>query len=121
MLNLNSLMLSSNDSKSLIEFYNKVLGIEPSMVGEGEAGWQVGATFFGVSAHSEITGKTLEPARVIINFETNDVKGEFDRIKATGATVVKEPYLIGDTSEMWIATFSDLDGNLFQLMSPWQL
>ena len=49
--------------------------------------------------------------------ETKDVKAEFDRIAATGATVVKEPY---DIQGMWIATFADPDGNYFQLMSPWE-
>ena len=41
---------------------------------------------------------------------------EFERIKAAGAEVVKEPYEI---EGMWIATFADPDGNYFQLMSPW--
>jgi len=117
MLNLNSLMLSSSNPKSLIEFYNKVFDMKPKMEESDWAGWQVGATFFGVSSHSDITGATKEPARVILNLETTDVKAEFERIKATGANVVKEPY---DMQGMWIATFSDPDGNLFQLMSPWE-
>jgi predicted enzyme related to lactoylglutathione lyase len=54
---------------------------------------------------------------VILNFETKEVKDEFERIKGAGATVVKEPYEI---EGMWIATFADPDGNYFQLMSPWE-
>ena len=54
---------------------------------------------------------------MILNFETKDVREEFDRIKGAGATVIKEPY---ELQGMWIATLADPDGNYFQLMSPWE-
>jgi predicted enzyme related to lactoylglutathione lyase len=46
------------------------------------------------------------------------VKGDFERFKAAGATIVREPYQPGEAPEMWIATFSDPDDNYFQLVSP---
>ena len=63
------------------------------------------------------TGQAKEPQRVILNFETPQVQEEFERVKAAGAKVVKEPY---ELQGMWIATFADPDGNYFQLMSPWE-
>jgi hypothetical protein len=45
------------------------------------------------------------------------VEGDFERLKAAGATTVQEPYHPQAESEMWIATFSDPDNNYFQLMS----
>ena len=54
---------------------------------------------------------------MLLNIESSDVKGEFDKMKAAGATVVKEPYQMGDDPG-WIATLSDPDDNYFQLMSP---
>lgn len=45
---------------------------------------------------------------------------EFERIKKTGAKVIKEPYNPGEAPDMLIATFADPDGNYFQLMSPWE-
>jgi predicted enzyme related to lactoylglutathione lyase len=45
------------------------------------------------------------------------VENEFERIKDTGATVIKEPYEMGGGM---IATFADPDGNYFQLMTPWE-
>ena len=57
------------------------------------------------------------PIRIILNFETKDVKGEFSRIKALGTTVIAEPY---EMSGAWIATLADPDGNYFQLLSPWK-
>jgi len=56
---------------------------------------------------------------VIWNIESSDVKGDFDKLKAAGATVVREPYQpdAEGAATMWIATFSDPDDNYFQLMS----
>ncbi len=63
-------------------------------------------------------GPTKHPERILFNFETTEVAKEFDRVKATGATVIAEPYQMEGMKDMWIATFADPDGNYFQLMSP---
>lgn len=105
--------------KTLAEFYEKVFGRKPDMADDGEGyGWQVGSSFFGIMKHSEINGKSKEPARILFNFETSEIQEEFKRISGFGAKVIKEPYEMG--GNMWIATFEDPDGNLFQLMTPWE-
>ena len=115
MLNLNSVMVGSTQPSVMGEFYEKVFARPADMVEGSEHGWKVGSTFFVVGEHSEMKGMTKDPGRVMCNFETEQVKEEFERIKATGATVIKEPYeMVG----MWIATFADPDGNYFQLMTP---
>ena len=109
-------MVGTMQPKIMVDFYSKVFGKQPDMQ-EGEwAGWSMGSCFFSVGAHSEVTGKSTAPARIILNLETTEVKKEFDRIKEVGAEVVKEPYEMGDGM---IATFADPDGNYFQLMTPW--
>lgn len=116
MLNLNSIMIGTSQPKVLGEFYKKVFGKSPDMEEGGWYGWQIGSAFFSVGEHSEVKGKSKEPQRIILNLETNEVKEEFERIKGTGAEVVKEPYEMGGA---WIATLADPDGNYFQLMTPW--
>ncbi len=118
MLNLNSLMVGSMKPTELAAFYEKVLGRPADMSEQDWYGWQVGGAFLGIGKHSDVSEKSPEPARIMFNFETADVQGEFDRIKACGAHVVKEPYDAGNS--MMIATFEDPDGNFFQLMSPWE-
>ena len=54
----------------------------------------------------------------MLNLETSDVNGEFDRLKATGARVVAEPYEPGGGG-MQMCTFADPDGNYFQFATPW--
>jgi len=105
--------------KVLGEFYAGVFG-KPADMSEGEwFGWMVGNAFFSVGQHSEATGSAKDPARIMFNLETADVKQEFERIKALGTTVIKEPYEAEGHAGIWIATLADPDGNYFQLMSPW--
>ena len=117
MLNLNSVMIGTRQLKVLSAFYEKVIGKPADMADNenGFFGWQVGSAFMGVLEHSEMGGNTKDPGRVMLNFETTQVKEEFERIKALGGTVIKEPYEMG---QGWIATLADPDGNYFQLITP---
>ncbi|MEN9562587.1 MAG: hypothetical protein RIR73_831 [Chloroflexota bacterium] len=119
MLNLNSVMLGTKQPAEMAAFYEKVFGKPADMVDpeNGFWGWKLGGVFFGILNHSEMGGKTKDPGRVMINYETPQVKEEFERIKAIGATVIKEPYGMGE-GEGSIATLADPDGNFFQLMNP---
>jgi hypothetical protein len=58
---------------------------------QGFWGWQVGSAFLGILKHSEMGGSTKDAGRVMFNFETAQVKEEFERITALGATVVAAP------------------------------
>src|SRR5687768_9305134 len=122
MLNLNSIMIGSENSKALAEFYEKVLEKKPDMSEGDWAGFSAGSCFISIAPHDKVKGKSTNPERIILNFETTEVKKEFERIKALGATVIAEPYQMGESSEdgAWIATFADPDGNFFQLMPPWE-
>ena len=71
-----------------------------------------------VGPHSEVHGKNPEPGRLIWNIETTQVQAEFDRMKAAGAIVIREPYEFEGAPGSAIATFADPDGNYFQLTSP---
>lgn len=120
MLNLNSVMIGTKQLKALASFYEKVLGKPADMSDEqnGFYGWQAGSSYFSLLDHSEMGGKTKDPGRVMLNFETSQVKEEFERIKAAGAGVIREPYQMGGG---WIATLADPDGNYFQLVTPMEM
>lgn len=117
MLNLNSVMIGTNQPLEVVAFYEKVFGKPADMVDQenGFWGWQLGGGFLGILKHSEMGGKTKDAGRVMINYETPDVKAEFERIKSLGGTVIHEPYEMGNG---FIATMADPDGNYFQLMNP---
>ena len=117
MLNLNSVMIGTKQSQAMVAFYEKVLEKPADMVDQenGFWGWQVGSLFLGILEHSEMGGNTKDPGRVMINFETSQVKDEFERIKAAGGAVIKAPYEMGNG---YLATLADPDGNFFQLVTP---
>ncbi len=117
MLNLNSVMIGTKQLKALATFYEKVIGKPADMVDSenGFYGWQVGSAYLSVLEHSEMGGSAKNPGRVMFNFETPQVKEEFERIKALGGVVIRAPYEMGGG---WIATLADPDGNYFQLVTP---
>ena len=118
MLNFNSILLSTEDLKKLSDFYRKVFEKDPDMEEDKYAGFLVGSAFFSIGEHDKVSGKNSNPDRILFNFETKDVKGEFERVKGLGAEVIREPYKMGE-EDFWIATFADPDGNYFQLITPW--
>ena len=116
-MNFNNILIGSDDPKKLVEYYTKLFG-EPAFNDGSYAGWQFGSGFVAIGAHSEVHGKNAQPGRLIWNLETSDVQGEFDRLAAAGAIVVKEPYGFEGYPDAKIATLADPDDNYFQLMTP---
>jgi predicted enzyme related to lactoylglutathione lyase len=116
-MNLNGVLIGSEDPERLVDYYTKLFG-KPGFEESGYTGWQIGSGYITVSRHDQVKGKSTHPGRVILNLESSDVQGDFDRLKAAGATVVQEPYHPGEQTEMSVATFSDPDDNYFQLVSP---
>jgi len=119
-VNFNNILIGSEDPGRLVDYYTKLFG-KPMMEEGGYTGWQIGSGFVAVGPHSEVKGTNAHPGRLIWNIETPDVQGEFERMKAAGAIVVREPYGFDEIPEatgMSIATLADPDDNYFQLMSP---
>jgi len=111
-------LIGSEDPKRLVEYYSRLLG-KPTMEDGGYAGWQIGNGWLTIGPHDQVHGKNTQPGRFLWNIESADVRGDFERFKAAGATVVREPYELGEeTVQGTIATFADPDDNYFQLMSP---
>jgi len=116
-MNFNSLLIGSADPQRLTDYYTKLFG-PPGWNEGGYTGWQLGNGFVTVGPHDQVTGNNPEPGRLIWNLESPDVKADFERFKAAGATVIQEPYRPGAAEGVWIATFADPDNNYFQLLSP---
>lgn len=116
-MNFNGILIGSENPQRLADYYTRLFGT-PGWDDGGYVGWLVGSGGITVGPHSEVHGSNPEPGRLIYNLETPDVQGDFGRFKAAGATVVREPYNFEGAPDAWIATFSDPDGNYFQLVSP---
>ena len=120
MLDFNSILVFSGNPKRLADFYSKVFQKDPGWSEGGYYGFMVGNGYITFGPHDNVRGRNANPERTMFNYETKDVKGEFDRIKKIGAVVVAEPYNPAEVPEMMIATFADPDNNYFQLVTPWE-
>jgi predicted enzyme related to lactoylglutathione lyase len=105
----------SEDLNKLLPFYRDVLGMKvfmetPGFVLLGAASLE--APTLGLGTHSEVRGPNSDPARHMVGFETDDILGDCQRLKAAGVKFIEEP--VNDGS-MWIATLKDPEGNFVQL------
>ena len=120
-MNFSNILIGSENPQALVDYYTRLFG-KPGMEEGGYAGWQIGTGFIAVGPHTEVTGKNPQPGRLLWNIESQDVAADFDRFKAAGAIVVREPYNPAGPGgvDMLIATFADPDDNYFQLQTPWR-
>jgi predicted enzyme related to lactoylglutathione lyase len=117
-MKLSGVLIGTDDPQRLKAYYTKLFGT-PTWEDGGYFGWQFGDGGVAFGAHSEVKGKNQQPGRMMWSVESADVKGDFEKLRAAGATIVREPYHMGEDPG-WIATLSDPDNNYFQLMSPMQ-
>jgi catechol 2,3-dioxygenase-like lactoylglutathione lyase family enzyme len=106
----------SEDVKNLLPFYRDVLGLKvgferPGFVVLGE----LGAPTLALGSHSEVHGRNADPARHMVALATDDVRTDWNRLKAAGVEFVEDPT---DYGNLRIVTLKDPDGNLVQLLEP---
>jgi len=106
----------SEDVKNLVPFYRDVLRLK---VGFESAGFVVlgdpGAPALALGTHSEVRGRNADPARHMVSLATDDVRTDWQRLKAAGVEFVEDPT---DYGNLRIATLKDPEGNLIQLLEP---
>jgi predicted enzyme related to lactoylglutathione lyase len=119
-MDINSILIGSDEPTRLADYYRRLFG-DPAFEDGGYTSWVIGSGSVTVGAHSEVHGKNTHPGRLIWNIESPDVKGDFERLKAAGAIVIREPYDFEQAPGTWIATLADPDDNYFQLVSPMDL
>ena len=120
MLKLSSIFIYSEEPRRLADFYQAVFQKDPSMDDGGYVGFMVGETFLFFGPHDKVHGSSTQPERILLNFETNEVEAEFERITKLGAQVIAKPYHPMEDESVWIATLADPDGNYFQINTPWE-
>lgn len=119
-MKLNSIILFSDKPKELLEFYKKVLNMDPDWSNGEYSDFKTGGAYFEIGPHDEVHGKNKTPERLLLNFHVKDVEAEFKRIKNLGAKTIKSPYVSEEDTRLTIATFEDPDGNYFQIMTDWE-
>ena len=108
--------LNTSQPDTMIAFYRDTVGltVNPDL---GPGAFMAGDSSFIaliIETHSDVSGATKEPARVILNFIVDDAYAESERLKSRGVTFTRDAS--EDPGFGIVATFLDPDGNLCQLM-----
>lgn len=108
--------VNSAEPERLIAFYRDTVGLTVNE-GMGPGAFMAGSASFIaliIEGHDDVRGPTKEPSRVLLNFFVSDLASEQTRLKAAGVTFTMDATI--EPGFGTIATFTDPDGNLCQLM-----
>ena len=110
-----TIMVGTEQIEAMTRFYGTTLGLE-RVTKFRDPVFAAAGGFIRLLDHSEISGPTVEPARMQINLFVDDVSGEFARVMSADASlrVHRSP-----ERESWggeVATLLDPDGNFVQLL-----
>lgn len=110
-----TIMVGTDQIEAMTRFYGETLGLE-RVAKFRDPVFEAAGGFIRLLDHSEISGPTLEPARMQINLFVDDVSSEFRRVVSADPDVRihRRP-----ERESWggeVGTLLDPDGNFVQLL-----
>lgn len=98
----------------MAQFYRDVVGLTPRSDREGFINFEWGEMRLTVARHSELSGPSRDPKRVMVNLKTDRIQEVHRRMSTAGVEFSRPPER--EPWGGWIATFTDPDGNVVQLM-----
>jgi predicted enzyme related to lactoylglutathione lyase len=98
----------------MVTFYRYALGMDVHSVHPDFAAFELGGIRISVGTHSEVSGPSVEGLRVMVNLGVHDIFGTYETLKSRGVIFIRAPER--EDWGGWVATFSDPDGNLLQLL-----
>jgi catechol 2,3-dioxygenase-like lactoylglutathione lyase family enzyme len=108
---VSAILIHSHQAETLRAWYRDVLGLP---LDQETNGFLLGDLYLGIDGHSQVSAGPLEPYRIMLSLDTNDIQADVAALKAKGVRFVRLP-----EQEPWggmIATLEDPDGNYVQLM-----
>lgn len=105
---------SSDRYAAMEDFYVRTLGLEPRSKRSGFVNFEWGSTRLTVSIHEQVLGASGDPSRIMVNLLVSDIQRVASELRAKGVQFSRQPER--EPWGGWIATFSDPDGNILQLL-----
>jgi len=102
------------DLDRLVAFYRDTLGLTPHSVRPDFVAFSFGDVRLSLGRHSEVTGPSRDPYRIMVNLAVEDIQAVTVRLRQRGVAFVREPKQ--EQWGGWVATFRDPDGNMLQLL-----
>lgn len=104
-----SLLVGSSQADVMKDWYQKAFGVSPNEMGAFDFG---GFQLF-IEPHTDVSGPTKEPARVIINMNVDDCRAIEAQLKSHNVRWIRE---VEQMPFGLIGTFADPDGNYLQII-----
>ncbi len=119
---LTSVLLFTSEERfpAMRAFYIDALGLEPSADRGMRTAfdWKVEPLRVRliISTHDGVEGMASDPYRMMVNFQVDDCVATAARMEAAGVVFSQPPTQLSWGG--WVATFTDPDGNIVQLLQP---
>ena len=112
--NLAGVIIWTEDLEGLSAFYRETLGLEPHSVRPNSVAFRFGDVRLSLGKHDKVAGPAREPHRIMVNLGVADIHQTYLRLKEAGVPFIRPPER--EHWGGWVATFSDPDGNILQLL-----
>ena len=99
---------------AMARVYRDTLGLRPRSDKPDFINFDWSGIRLSVGVHAGVRGGSREPLRVMLNLTVADIQAAHARLAASGVVFSRAP----EREEWggWVATFTDPDGNILQLM-----
>ena len=104
----------TDDVERLAGFYRDVLELPVHSVRPEFVAFDLGGVRLNVGLHSHVAGRAEDPLRVMVNLGVADIHRVHETLAARGVDFIRRPEQ--EHWGGWVATFSDPDGNVLQLL-----
>lgn len=106
---IGSLLLGSSNVDQMKRWYRNAFDMTENEMGA----FEFGEVKFFIEEHSEVSGLTTDPARVILNLDVDDARGLERHLTDLGTTWIRP---VEQESFGLIGTLADPDGNYLQII-----
>jgi predicted enzyme related to lactoylglutathione lyase len=106
---IGSLLLGSSNVEEMRDWYQKAFGVKQNDMGA----FEFGPVQYFIETHSEVSGPTKEPARIIINLDVDDARAMETNLNELGVKWIRP---VEQENFGLIGTVADPDGNYVQII-----
>tara|TARA_B100001750_G_C15516182_1_gene607397 strand:- start:2074 stop:2436 length:363 start_codon:yes stop_codon:yes gene_type:complete len=111
---LAGIIISTHNFAQMKSFYTNTLGLKISRQKKNQLTFKHENFKFIITTHSKVIGQAKDPHRIMINFLVKDIQSEYLRLKQKNVSFLRMPEK--EHWNGWIATLTDPDGNIIQLL-----
>ena len=115
-LNISGLILWTEEShfESMRSFYSDILKLPVRSDRKEFINFEINSFRLTITVHSDVKNSARDPLRIMINLGTSRIQETYKNLSDKGVSFLREPEI--ESWGGWVATFTDPDGNILQLL-----